>query len=67
MMGTYAGSIEVIVPPVDGTNSLLMNRPVGWVHDCPFGATSSTESSEDMVTEKLEDEYKCNLCLKTWY
>ena len=39
---TYAGSIEVIVPPAaDMTNSLLMKRPVGWEYFTPFGASSS--------------------------
>ena len=38
---TYAGSIEVMVsPPVAGTNSLLMNRPVGWEYETPLGAVS---------------------------
>lgn len=43
---TYAGSIEVIVLPLFAfTNSLLMNRPVGWLYLRPFGAVSASEDA----------------------
>ena len=35
---SYAGSIEAMVlPPVVGTTSPLMNRPKGCSYSCPFG------------------------------
>lgn len=43
---THAGSIEVIVPPLPLTNSLLIKRPVGWVYFKPLGAVISTERSD---------------------
>lgn len=40
--GAYAGSTVVIfLPEVEGTNSLLMNRPSGCVYLSPLGAVSS--------------------------
>ena len=43
---TYAGSIDVIVEPLeDLTNSLLMKRPVGWDQVLPFGAVRGTVRS----------------------
>ena len=45
-LDTYAGSIDVIVEPLeDLTNSLLMKRPVGWDHVLPFGAVRGTVRS----------------------
>jgi hypothetical protein len=50
---THAGSIEVIVPPLPLTNSLLMKRPVGWVYFKPLGAVISTERSDIVKGEEL--------------
>ena len=52
VVGTYVGFMLVIVlPSEDGVNSLLMNRPVGWVYLRPLGAVSSTVRSDGMVTD----------------
>jgi hypothetical protein len=49
---TDVGLIEVIFSPdFAGTNSLLMNRPSGWVYLRPFGAVSSTERSDILKAE----------------
>jgi hypothetical protein len=43
----YLGFIEVMVlPDLDLTNSLLMNRPLGCEYLRPFGAVSSTKRSD---------------------
>jgi hypothetical protein len=41
---TYAGSIEsIVIPLLEATNSLLINRPVGCVYFTPFGAVNSID------------------------
>lgn len=46
----YAGSMESMVSPlVDGTNSLLMNKPVGCDHLVPLGAVNSTKRFGDIL------------------
>ena len=48
------GLIEVILLPLEeGTNSLLMNRPVGCVYFNPLGAVSSTERSDMVATNRM--------------
>lgn len=45
IVSTYAGSIEVMVPPpTDSTNSLLMKRPVGCEYLTPLGASRSRKA-----------------------
>lgn len=45
--------MDAIVSPLDdATKSLLMNRPVGWLHLTPFGAVRSTEGGA-MLSEVL--------------
>ena len=51
---TYAGSIDVIVEPLeDFTNSLLMKRPVGCDHVLPFGAVRETVRSAMVLNGDL--------------
>lgn len=46
---SYVGLIDVSFWPVElFTHSLLIKRPVGWVYFLPFGAVSSIDRS-DMV------------------
>lgn len=38
-------------PDLEGTNSLLMNRPMGWEYLRPFGAVNWTETFDMMIGE----------------
>ena len=47
MKGLYVGLMEVIfLPSLLFTNSLLMNRPIGWVYFLPLGAVRSRKRSD---------------------
>ena len=63
--GTHVGlMVDNVLPALDFTNSLLMNKPSGWVYLTPFGAVISCVSGSDillllcLIFEEDRDEEK---------
>lgn len=72
VMKLYLGLIDVIVSPdLLFTNSLLINKPLGCLYLCPFGAVNSTKRSDiaALVYEKLlyngREEGRCSRAIAT--
>lgn len=61
---TYAGSMDAIIPPVEATNSLFMNSPVGCVHETPLGAVNSSESLSVIVRSFVDGGGKGNAMMR---
>jgi hypothetical protein len=47
----YGLTVGILMPPLLGTNSLLMNKPNGWVQFCPLGAHSFVSKLEEQALE----------------
>jgi hypothetical protein len=56
----YAGlTVESLAPNFDLTNSLLMNKPVGWSYLRPLGAVRETITS--LMVPNIQNEAECDL------
>ena len=78
---SYVGFTEIIFSPdFDFTNSLLMNKPIGWVYLSPFGAVNSTcrsaifgvrevlrETSNNGVREEFLCVHESTEALYAWW